>query len=167
MSQVTTFHVNGEELCFDFSDLEIIDMEDLRSKSAASIAYWSAVVADAERDLEYAEAEYDSWHGKAMSLALKASAAAATSEWKIKAAIAAQPDALHKAKEVADVRNNVARAKAVLIGFQKQHDLLKAMTVSSGSDLSRAADIGRTGDNRMAKFKEARAKRTQTTGNGE
>jgi hypothetical protein len=162
MTQVT-FSVNGETIGFDFSDLEIVDTDDLRSKSAAAIAYWSSVVADAEQDLEMMEVEKANWYGKAVAIALK-SPDAGSSEWKVKAAIAAQGECLKRDQAMVRQRNTVSKVKAVLVGFQKQHDLLKAMTLSSGTDGSRAADIGRTNDNRMDKFREERARRSKSNG---
>jgi len=167
MPQIVTFCVNGENFTFDFSELDIIDTDDLRSKSASNIAYWSTVVANAEEEMDIMEAEKSNWNGRAVSIILK-SPDSGSAEWKIKAAIAAQADCLSWDKKLAKQRNTVAKAKAVLLGFQKQHDMLKAMTNSAGIDGARAADLGRTDDNRMEKFRHARQqRRNQSTETGE
>lgn len=122
-----TVYFDGEEIEVDV-DKELSGLDErselTRSRVAAQEAWWSAVSAAAERDVEILTAELDSFSAVAKIRLLESDPK--ISEWKAKAAVAAQEKVKERAIDIASARENARLALGILNAWRRKADMLRS-----------------------------------------
>lgn len=109
------------ELTFD-DELCIVEISPEMDQVASQMAFWANVWAAAVEDEELVDAHYRAWRARRTEELAKT----AGSEYKVKAAIEADPQFLKLKKAIAQTKRNVIAAKGLHDSFAKKANVLQS-----------------------------------------
>lgn len=117
--------VAGQDVELNIEDeLVIADLSEGMDRVAAQMAWWGSVLASAEGEKIEVDAFYRRWRaGRVQEILDKTPSLA---EWKVKAAVEADPDFVKMKKAIATAEENAVLALRVFMAFEKKANQLQS-----------------------------------------
>lgn len=130
----TTFDIiGGEKIVLKRSDLEVKSVDKSMKRIASRIAYYSCLLAKAERNKAYHEVQYRRWRAKLTNKILESEPKLA--EYKVTAKINAHKDFLSLKQEIATAEYIVTTVKGFVDALHRQSYQLPSIGARKRAEL--------------------------------